>query len=95
MSVHACHYCGGRGDTKDHIVARHWYNNRVLPQFVAEANKVPACADCNNRKDCLRSDCTCSICTLAWELLAPYIRPKHKRDIPVYPIKALLREESA
>lgn len=94
MGKRPCHYCGGTGNTKDHIVARYWYNARAVPQFVAEANKVPACDRCNGVKSHFRSDCECSICELAWILMAPYILPKTKHEIPILALLAMLREEA-
>jgi hypothetical protein len=94
MVVRVCHYCGGPGRTKDHIVARYWYNPRRLPQDVAEANKVPACERCNGRKGHNRSDCDCNICETAWILMAPYLLPWAKRDIPIISVQSM-REEGA
>lgn len=79
-----CHYCGTNvGDTQDHIVARYWYNPRHVPQNVAEANKVPCCSHCNGLKGHFRSECECNLCEIAWTLMAPYILPRKKSDIPV------------
>lgn len=74
--------------TRDHVVARRWYNPRQVPTLVAELNKVPACAECNVKKADKRSDCECSICEAAWEIMAPFILPRRKCDIPVIPILA-------
>lgn len=88
-----CHYCGESGGTKDHVVAKHWLGRRPgsIPQFAAEANKVPACQRCNNLKSHFRSDCECPICEHAWVVMAPFILPRVKRDIPVKPVLAILR----
>lgn len=77
-------------------MAKHWYGRRSsLPQHVAAANKVPACADCNNAKSHWRSDCECTICELAWILMAPYILPRVKSDIPIITIEEIrLRKEA-
>lgn len=89
MGVKICHYCDGVARTKDHIVARHWYNARSVPSHVAALNKVPACDRCNNEKDRWRSDCECTLCETAWIVMAPYILPKTKLDIDVVPVVAM------
>jgi hypothetical protein len=91
MSVRICHYCGAAARTKDHIVAKYWYNQRRVPQDVAEANKVPACERCNGLKSHFRSDCDCNICEIAWTLMAPYLLPFAKRDIPIIALLEMIR----
>lgn len=95
MAALPCHYCGEPGGTKDHIVAKHWYSRRRvnIPQHVAEANKVPACEVCNNRKSHWRSDCPCTLCELAWILMAPYIMPRVKSDIPIITVEKIRSRE--
>jgi hypothetical protein len=87
-----CHYCGGHGNTRDHIVAQRWYRShrKRVPQLVAALNKVWACDTCNGNKDSMRTDCECEICTRAWEVMAPYIRPRVKSDIPVITVDELV-----
>lgn len=89
-----CHYCGERSESKDHIVARHWLPKRgkTVPQFAAMANKVPACHRCNNNKSHYRALCECVICESAWLLLAPYILPRRKRDIPTISLEKIRGE---
>lgn len=91
MGKRPCHYCGTMGNTRDHIVARYWYNPKKIPQEVAEANKVPACARCNGYKSHLRSDCDCDICEFAWQVMAPYILPRKKHDIPIVHVQSIMR----
>ena len=88
-----CHYCGGHGNTRDHIVAQRWYrrHRKAIPQVVAALNKVWACDTCNGNKDYFRTDCECEICTRAWELFAQYILPRMKKDIPLIKVEQLVR----
>jgi hypothetical protein len=92
LSRRICHYCGRHGNTRDHIVAKHWYqkNIRKVPQVIAALNKVWACEDCNGDKGFKRTDCECEICVRAWELMAPYILPRVKRDIPMITVDKLV-----
>jgi len=78
-----CHYCGGKATTEDHIVPRADLPKPLsrLPYWFRSQNVVPACLDCNGRKDCLRSDCTCPHCEWAWNtaikcFLPPGYRPR-------------------
>lgn len=87
-----CHYCGEPSHGKDHIVARAWIRVRNLPMEVAVVNKVPACNRCNGAKSHFRSDCVCFVCEQAWVILAPYIKPRIKSDIEVFPLLERLRE---
>lgn len=48
-----------------------------------QKNKVPCCKRCNLFKGHFRADCFCVICDEAWRIMAPYILPKLKRDIPL------------
>lgn len=93
MPALPCHYCGEPGGTKDHIVARAWLPRNV-PQWAAQTNKVPCCARCNSLKSHWRSDCTCGICETAWRIMAPFILPKTKHDIPIKPVIEIVRNAS-
>lgn len=90
---HACHYCGEGADTKDHIVARRWLPRLGVPQYASEANKVPACQRCNGRKSHFRALCSCVLCETAWVIMAPYLLPRVKRDIPPVSLAYIRGEE--
>ncbi len=63
-----CHYCGEHARTEDHVVPRADLPKPMylLPYWFRSMNVVPSCGDCNNRKGCLRSDCTCDLCDWLW-----------------------------
>jgi 5-methylcytosine-specific restriction endonuclease McrA len=46
---HRCAYCGGRGDTLDHVLPRHLCRKRGLPADTWE-NTAAACRACQQRK---------------------------------------------
>jgi hypothetical protein len=48
-----------------------------------QKNKVPCCIPCNLYKKNFRSDCNCIVCMTAWEIMATYILPRRKKDIPL------------
>lgn len=85
--VRVCHYCGGEAKTKDHIIARCWIP-KGTPQFINEANKVPACSDCNGRKGFKRSDCDCPICHFAFSMLRPWLKDEG-RNIPIITLQEI------
>jgi hypothetical protein len=87
-----CHYqCGRLADTVDHIVARcHIQRPSAAPMTTHQANLVPSCYACNYYKGYYRSDCNCIICLTAWELMADFILPKRKRDIPLRAVVGVL-----
>ncbi len=64
----ACHYCGERAGTEDHIVPRADLPKPLsqLPYWFRANDVVPSCTDCNGRKAWFRSDCVCEHCTWAW-----------------------------
>lgn len=78
-----CHYCGGKATTEDHIVPRAILPKPLsrLPYWFRSNDVVPACFDCNGRKGCEMSDCTCDHCTWAWNValklyVLPNVRPR-------------------
>ena len=78
-----CHYCNAKAATWDHIVAKSHLPKFGIPMVNHQRNKVPCCVPCNLFKQNMRSDCVCQLCTYAWEIMAEFILPKRKRDIPV------------
>jgi len=64
----ACHYCGERASTEDHIVPRADLPKPMakVPYWFRSLDVVPSCLDCNGRKSWFRSDCACEHCTWAW-----------------------------
>ena len=54
-----------------------------ISMIIHQRNKVPCCVDCNDYKKNNRSDCNCETCMYAWEVMAEYILPRRKKDIPV------------
>jgi len=65
----ACHYCGERADTEDHIVPRADLPRPMsrLPYWFRSNDVVACCLTCNGAKSWFRSDCTCSHCEWAWK----------------------------
>ena len=55
----ACHYCGGKATTRDHVVPRS-RGGTNKPQ-----NLVPACEPCNKAKADKWPTCDCWHCTRA------------------------------
>lgn len=77
-----CHYCGGAGGTRDHIVPR----SRALHLGPgARDNIVPACSGCNGAKGDQRSDCPCMRCLHAWVKYGP----PGWRDWPLRAVSAI------
>lgn len=86
-----CHYCKERSaKTWDHIVAKSHLPKFGIPMPLHQKNKVPCCIPCNLFKKNFRSDCNCAVCMTAWEIMAPFLLPKRKRDIPVIQMSDLI-----
>src|SRR4051794_14416564 len=65
-----CHYCGGKANTKDHIVPK----SRLIRPYSYVAgipHLVPACSRCNQLKGANRSTCNCYTCRAAWAVYGP------------------------
>ena len=73
----ACHYCGKRATTDDHIVPRSAFtmHQSALPYWYRQHNIAPACQPCNGFKAHFRSDCVCAQCTWAWQVALALFLP--------------------
>jgi hypothetical protein len=74
----ACHYCGERAGTEDHIVPRCDLPRPMsrLPEWFRSLSVVPSCKDCNGAKSWFRSDCACDACTWCWNTARALFLPQ-------------------